>query len=879
MHEGFFRLVHSQEIFLCEPLESKARRASVSFPRYPRLNRCDRELRAHVNRGGWRRFFLHYRLILMCLPFVFTGCTQRINLGAPSSSGSGSLEVLPGAVNFGSVAVGQSASSGVSLVNEGSAAVQVLSVSETGQSFSVSGAGDLPITVAAGATYILNVNFAPTATGAAAGQLTITSNSQSGGTMAVSLSGTGAAGSSTALSGLGCVGVSYTGAATDNCDVTMSGAAGSGGVMVALSSNNGAVTVPSTVMVPAGATSASFTASVNAVSSAQTATLTASAGGVSESLGLELGASSIALSASTTNVAFGNVNVNTTSTQQVTLTSTGNAAVTISSVTISGSGFSVSGISTPQTLNPNQTMILNVGFDPATTGSATGQINIVDNASGGSLTVNLSGTGTILLLPALNSLSCSSASFMGPSTDGCTVTMNSAAPAGGISVNLASTNAAVAVPAAVEIPAGASSASFTATVAAVTTAQTATLIASTGNSSEAFVLQLGAYVPTLTVSSTNLAFGSVAIGSTTAQSLVLTSTGTAYVTVNAATINGSGFSASGASFPLTLSPNQTATLTVQFDPTAAAAAAGTLSLTSNSSTGSPTVVSLSGTGVPVLSGLTCASSSVTGAGTDSCTVAINGVAPGSGLSVSLVSNDSAITMPASVTVAAGATSASFTSNAAAVSTSQVATLTASAGGVTETFALQLNVPPPQVSVSATSLNFGNVSLNAPATQEVTLSSSSVLPITVSLATVTGPGFSLTGGTLPLILITGQSATFTVQFDPTALGAASGTLTIISTSLTNPTTVVNLSGTGVVAYQVNLSWDAPVSSSDPVAGYNIYRIPSGGTSYQLLNPSIVTQTAFTDTTVQDGQTYNYIVESVDATGNTGAPSNVAVATIP
>jgi fibronectin type 3 domain-containing protein len=35
----------------------------------------------------------------------------------------------------------------------------------------------------------------------------------------------------------------------------------------------------------------------------------------------------------------------------------------------------------------------------------------------------------------------------------------------------------------------------------------------------------------------------------------------------------------------------------------------------------------------------------------------------------------------------------------------------------------------------------------------------------------------------------------------------------------------------------------------------------------------------DTTVSNGQTYDYIVESVDASGVTSAPSNMASAAIP
>jgi fibronectin type 3 domain-containing protein len=40
-----------------------------------------------------------------------------------------------------------------------------------------------------------------------------------------------------------------------------------------------------------------------------------------------------------------------------------------------------------------------------------------------------------------------------------------------------------------------------------------------------------------------------------------------------------------------------------------------------------------------------------------------------------------------------------------------------------------------------------------------------------------------------------------------------------------------------------------------------------------------QLTYTDTSVQAGLTYDYLVESVDASGVTSAPSNVATVTLP
>ncbi|MCL6535801.1 MAG: S8 family peptidase [Armatimonadetes bacterium] len=75
--------------------------------------------------------------------------------------------------------------------------------------------------------------------------------------------------------------------------VTLTAPAPSGGFVVNLSSSNTNIaTVPSTVTVPAGATSANFTVSTRAVSSATSVTITASAGSVSRTATLTVNPSS-----------------------------------------------------------------------------------------------------------------------------------------------------------------------------------------------------------------------------------------------------------------------------------------------------------------------------------------------------------------------------------------------------------------------------------------------------------------------------------------------------------------------------------------------------------------------------------------------------------
>jgi fibronectin type 3 domain-containing protein len=118
----------------------------------------------------------------------------------------------------------------------------------------------------------------------------------------------------------------------------------------------------------------------------------------------------------------------------------------------------------------------------------------------------------------------------------------------------------------------------------------------------------------------------------------------------------------------------------------------------------------------------------------------------------------------------------------------------------------------------------------------------------------------------------------VQFDPAVTGPASGQLTINSNSSTGGTATVGLSGTGE-PHEVDLSWNAPASSPDPVAGYNVYRSGDGGNTYQLVNAFVDTGTTYADTTVQGGLTYDYYVTSVDASGFESTPSNTISVIIP
>jgi fibronectin type 3 domain-containing protein len=79
--------------------------------------------------------------------------------------------------------------------------------------------------------------------------------------------------------------------------------------------------------------------------------------------------------------------------------------------------------------------------------------------------------------------------------------------------------------------------------------------------------------------------------------------------------------------------------------------------------------------------------------------------------------------------------------------------------------------------------------------------------------------------------------------------------------------------------VKLAWEAPASSSVPVAGYDVLRAQSGGSNYALLNSTPQTATTYVDSTVKAGITYDYVIESVSSSGTVSSPSSVIAVTIP
>jgi Abnormal spindle-like microcephaly-assoc'd, ASPM-SPD-2-Hydin len=192
-----------------------------------------------------------------------------------------------------------------------------------------------------------------------------------------------------------------------------------------------------------------------------------------------------------------------------------------------------------------------------------------------------------------------------------------------------------------------------------------------------------------------------------------------------------------------------------------------------------------------------------------------------------------------------------------------------------------NSAPGTLSVSAATIDFGNVALGSNATKiaKVTAASSAV---TISSGSWNGDGFSVSGIAFPVTLVAGQSASFTVTFAPQASGSASGGITFLSNA-TNSPTAQSFIGVGSQTsgpspqHSVSLSWSPSPST---VIGYNVYRgLTAGGPYLTKLTPSPQASTSMTDSTVMAGTTYYYVATSVDQNNVESIYSNEWTADVP
>lgn len=325
----------------------------------------------------------------------------------------------------------------------------------------------------------------------------------------------------------------------------------------------------------------------------------------------------------------------------------------------------------------------------------------------------------------------------------------------------------------------------------------------------------------LVVGSANLNFGSSVVGSSKQLADIISNSSSQTVSISSVTSSDPQFAVSGPAMPLTLGPQQSATLVVTFTPHVAGQPSAQLSITSGSGGGTTLRIALSGTAVSAGT-LAVSPSSLSfgnvGVGQSAAKTATVTNSGGSNVTVNQASVSNAtftisgLTLPVtlganqtatfSVTFApksSGTVSGSITVNGnASLTEGAVAGSSSSPSAAPISASLSVagdGTTAAQIGMAPGAVAFGSVGVGSTQSQNVTLTNSGGSSATISQATATGAGVAVSGLTLPLTLASGQSSTFQVTFAPTSAGSVTGSLTIVS-SASNANLSLAITGTAV-----------------------------------------------------------------------------------
>jgi len=315
------------------------------------------------------------------------------------------------------------------------------------------------------------------------------------------------------------------------------------------------------------------------------------------------GASASQLQINPTTEPFGSVNVGSSKPQVVTINNATSSSISISQITVAGTGFSLSGITTPVTLAASQTTTFTITFSPKASGNAAGSAMISSDAANPSITIPLSGMG---VAPGALSANPTSLSFGNVNVGNTGSLSETIKNPGGSSVSVTQVGvtgtgfsvSGITTPVTLN---GGQSATFTVSFAppAAGSVNGTLTVTSTATNPVLTVPVSGTGVATtvgqLSVSPATLALGNVTVGSSGTASGAVSASG-ASVTVTAASTNNSVFTIGGFSLPHTIGAGQSAPFTITFSPAVSGSAAASLTFTSNAQP-STTTEALTGTGV------------------------------------------------------------------------------------------------------------------------------------------------------------------------------------------------------------------------------------------------------------------------------------------
>ncbi|HEX3303741.1 MAG TPA: hypothetical protein VHR64_12725, partial [Thermomicrobiales bacterium] len=462
---------------------------------------------------------------------------------------------------------------------------------------------------------------------------------------------------------------SVVGGKTSTATVRLDSAALGGDLVIALSSSNpSAATVPGSVTIPGGSSSATFTVTTVPVSASTAVVITASGPGISKSANLTVTPPALsAVSASPLTIVNGR-----TGTGTVTLTGSAPAGGIVVALSSSSSLLDLPAQVTVPAGSKNVTFEMTAGIAPSTTAVT---VSATLGVTTKSTTVNVA------------PLQVASVSFTPASPSGGTVvklkvTLNGAADGSGAVVALSGGDPSLLpLPGTITIPPGTTNATISVATGFVSTATPFTVRAGLNGASRSATITLNPVAINAISASPSSITGS------------LTATGTA-------TLNGP---APAGGVVVALASSNTAAFRVPSSVTVpGGATSATFSITTSYVT-STTSVTLSASFdgatksatakvVPVtVAGVSMLPASIVGGQSPSIgTVKLTAAAPSGGVVISLTSSDRVVTVPASIMIPAGQLSGTFTANSTAVTASTISTIRATDGRTTRTAKVTVN---------------------------------------------------------------------------------------------------------------------------------------------------------------------------------------------
>src|SRR6266850_1373397 len=237
---------------------------------------------------------------------------------------------------------------------------------------------------------------------------------------------------------------------------------------------------------------------------------------------------------------------------------------------------------------------------------------------------------------------------------------------------------------------------------------------------------------------------------------------------------------------------------------------------------------------------------------------------------------SGLVMPLSLPVGQSSSfQVSFAPNSSGTATGTL-TVTTDAGVASPQVALSgtATPAPQQISLNPASLNLGTITVGGTGNGTAAVSNIGGSNLTVSLISVSGGPFGVSGITTPSTIVPGGSVTLNVTYSPTIAGSNSGAISFTSNDPQTPTSTISLAGTATAAPVAPTITTAPVNQTVTAGQTASFTVVAAGTaplSYQwqknganIAGATAASYTTAVTTTADSGSTFRAVVTNTAGT---------------